>query len=1798
VEAEDVAESKSAPSRCALRAACLATVALLATPAAALTINSGSAAGNNRFASGFPNAPVANTSPSFIGAGYDWSGVGWADYDPSRGFALLGPDQVLVANHFSPGLAETLSFSPSTGGTISVTIASLQGTHVGLTNDLAVGTLTTPIPASANVCYYPILFQGYSPSAYVGDTVLMYGNGPQRSPWIGSSTIAAAGQLLTDEAPPYGPDYSQYVYYAYNTSTPNQAIVQGGDSGSPTFIVYGGQLYLAGAHYLQFPQGSLDTFTSLSLPTLDRDMGQNGYLPYVFTPTSAQWTGSGGGTGSWASGANWSTGSVPVDVMTSGSVTTCASVLFNGATTSQYTVSLDGSQTVTSITFANSSGSNAFTITGTDLLTIGEAGITNQAAQAQNINCPIALRTSQRWAVGAGGLNVTGPVNLGSGAAGNLLLVEGAGPTLLSGPISGSTGSLAIYGGGIVTLGNANSYGGQTFVNGGTLLLGAVGALPSSSNVTVGGGTLDLGGFSTAAGTVTLQSGLISDGSLFAAAYVAQSGSASANLGGSGSLTTSTSGTVTLSGSNSYGGGTFINAGNLVFTSTAAVPAGTGNISVKSGGALNVTGAYGTVSGWLASNNISTASSGALALTATASSEAISMSGYAGLSLGSAGATIYTGTLTPAGSTYRLGGGGGALTLPNDNSLTGANALVVGGGGPGTVVLAGSNGYSGGTTLAGGELDINNAAALGSGALTISSSGGALGNSSTAALTLSTNNAQNWNGNFTFVGSNDLNLGTGAVTLGGNCAVTVSSNTLTVGGPISGSGFSLATSGSGLLTLAGTNTYSGSTTISAGAVQFDSPASIGGSGRSVIPAANTVVAAGYPIDNGFLQRLPTGVSTAFTVALAVSSSNNLDFSSTAGASLAAASLGALGNATYTGTLTPYGATYLLGGGGGALTLGANTLTGSNTLLVGSTGNGTVIFGGTNNYTGSINVLAGTLALGVSGAIPSASNVTISGGTLDLGGYSTSAGTVTLQSGLISDGTLSATAYVAQSGTISASLVGSVSLTTTGSGSVTLSGSNSYGGGTFINAGNLVFTSTAAVPGGTGNISVNNGGALNVAGAYSTAAGWLASNNISTASSGALALTATASSEAISMSGYAGLSLGSAGATIYTGTLMPAGSTYRLGGGGGTLTLPNDNSLTGANALVVGGGGPGTVVLAGSNGYSGGTTLLGGELDINNAAALGSGALTISGGALGNSSTAALTLSTNNAQNWNGNFTFAGSNDLNLGTGAVTLGGNCAVTVSSNTLTVGGPIGGNGDTLTKAGEGTLQLAGSVQCPGVTVNGGTLRLGANNELVANPQVTTAYDGALDTAGYNQTISGLTMSGGTVDSGAGAITLTGSVTYLASNWTATVNGNLILAAATATTFNVASGSAMDLDVNASISGGTGGGIIKTGDGLLTLSGTNTYSGSTVISAGIVEFDSPASIGGSGRSVIPAANTMVFVGYPIDNGFLQRLPTGVSTPFTIALTVSSSNNLDFSSTAGASLSAVSLGAYGAATYTGTLTPNGATYHLGGGWGTLTLPANNALTGANALLVGSTGVGMVVLAGTNDYSGDTTISSGTLQLGVANALPSGPGKGNVIANGVLDLNGQSATINGLSGSGNVDNSGTTAATLTVGANDASSTFAGSITNSGTGTVAAATLSLVKTGTGVLTLAGTDTYTGGTTVDGGTLDIADPAAMPTTGILNISRPGSVNLLGLLSEIPDAALPPSSADTDTDLDGATGAAPDADDPGAPSDDGAALLPEESSFSTQAVPEPSGMALLAVVGLVAWSWRVYRRRADRI
>ena len=94
---------------------------------------------------------------------------------------------------------------------------------------------------------------------------------------------------------------------------------------------------------------------------------------------------------------------------------------------------------------------------------------------------------------------------------------------------------------------------------------------------------------------------------------------------------------------------------------------------------------------------------------------------------------------------------------------------------------------------------------------------------------------------------------------------------------------------------------------------------------------------------------------------------------------------------------------------------------------------------------------------------------------------------------------------------------------------------------------------------------------------------------------------------------------------------------------------------------------------------------------------------------------------------------------------------------------------------------------------------------------------------------------------------------------------------------------------------SGGTVNSIVKSGPGLLWLTGINTYTGSTTINAGGVFFGQAASIGGGGVILGSSGTCVVAVGFPINNSFLGQVsaPSGG----VIALAADSSNNLDFSS-------------------------------------------------------------------------------------------------------------------------------------------------------------------------------------------------------------------------------------------------------------------------------------------------------------
>lgn len=221
-------------------------------------------------------------------------------------------------------------------------------------------------------------------------------------------------------------------------------------------------------------------------------------------------------------------------------------------------------------------------------------------------------------------------------------------------------------------------------------------------------------------------------------------------------------------------------------------------------------------------------------------------------------------------------------------------------------------------------------------------------------------------------------------------------------------------------------------------------------------------------------------------------------------------------------------------------------------------------------------------------------------------------------------------------------------------------------------------------------------------------------------------------------------------------------------------------------------GPGTVTVSKPD-YVKYWVLNGGTLNINQAYAVsgyGGSILTISGGTIDNTSGGAITVGNAPSCGWNGDFTFAGSADLNLGSGTVTLGGNRQVTVTSGTLTVGGAIGdgGYGYSLTKAGVGALHFFGANTYSGnTTVNGGSLvvaqaKLATNSTIsvavtagallqldfaVTNTVARLLLDGAAQPAGVYGASSGTPGF-----AGAGSLLVMGSVAPTPTNITYTVS------------------------------------------------------------------------------------------------------------------------------------------------------------------------------------------------------------------------------------------------------------------------------------------------------------------------------------------------------------------------------------------------------------------------------------------
>ena len=385
------------------------------------------------------------------------------------------------------------------------------------------------------------------------------------------------------------------------------------------------------------------------------------------------------------------------------------------------------------------------------------------------------------------------------------------------------------------------------------------------------------------------------------------------------------------------------------------------------------------------------------------------------------------------------------------------------------------------------------------------------------------------------------------------------------------------------------------------------------------------------------------------------------------------------------------------------------------------------------------------------------------------------------------------------------------------------------------------------------------------------------------------------------------------------------------------------------------------------------------------------------------------------------------------------------------------------------------------------------------------------------------------------------------------------------------------------------TGGSVVKVGAGTLALTGANTYSGGTGITAGTLAFNNAQALGTgavvmtggellatndvafgdalqsitfNGSATVAAATGKTFTftagitnkasvatfGNATDNGVVLFTPASVTTTNVASLNVAGGTLRAGDATGLNALTSINAS---------TTVAKGATLDLNSfntsvanlqGAGTvltgtdaskaLTVNAGNfagSIQGADSLIK-NTG-GTLVLSGANTYGGATTVNAGVLRAGAANVLPVGTAL--TVANAAtFDLNGQAQTIGSLAG---VAGSAVTlgSATLTTGGNNASTAFNGVV--SGTG-------SLVKTGTGTFTLGGANSYAGATNVNAGTLQASAANVLPSNTAVTVANGATLALanqaqtIGSLAgagavTLGSAALTTGGANTSTAFTGA-------------------------------------------------------------
>lgn len=742
---------------------------------------------------------------------------------------------------------------------------------------------------------------------------------------------------------------------------------------------------------------------------------------------------------------------------------------------------------------------------------------------------------------------------------------------------------------------------------------------------------------------------------------------------------------------------------------------------------------------------------------------------------------------------------------------------------------------------------------------------------------------------------------------------------------------------------------------------------------------------------------------------------------------------------------------------GTLTVSGN-LTGNSNISV--TGAGSLIFNGANNtYTGSTTIAAGSKVR--SAAITGGGALTVDGSfqgssaTYVVGALSGS-GALTLSGSTFSFGDATDSSFT---GVLTGT---SGTFTKNGAGTVSLSNMGGYTGRTIVNNGKLIISDTGgtySLVGGSGILEFDS--AIDDAMTLTTsAAGTLVKSGTST-------LTVGGSSVALKAVTINGGTLAATSSGLLNNSVVTNNAVLDLKGstqspsqllGTGELKLGNGNlTLSGGGTLDSLISGAGSFTISGSN-----------ELTINTQNTLG-GIVNVTGLAslTVNDAFANASVGVNGTLKLNGyNQTFG---SLNGGTGTINLG---AATLTTNAGTFGGTFTGSGS-LTKTSVNTLILtgSGSNNTGLTTISGGTLS-------VTNPYGDYLNNATLQLTGgvtYTGTISG---TGVLLKTGSTTTTLTGPNSY--AGGTTISGGRLVVAQPNgAYTDNAALevSNAQDLTMTSTISGS--GSFTKSGAGTLTVSGTMSHAGGTTISAGryltAVPFGSYVD-----NATLEISNALdQTLGSVTGSGLLVKSGTGTLTAST-ALANTGGIRID-----GGTLSAGANGVFsGAIANNATLDLNGfnqtlsqitgsgatklgaATLTLSGG-GTL----NSVISGAGSL--GITGGSLLTVASQSTYLGSTTIG-GPTALSVDNAFPTAT---SLTVNNTLQLGSASQAVASLAGSGTVD-LGTGNLTASTG------TFGGTLSGSGTFT---------KSGAGSLSLTGSLNHTGGTTVNGGRLIVSNPA---------------------------------------------------------------------------------------------------------